>query len=96
MKIILHDGTEIGNLTLNASTLVSETEPDRSLFENNLKTVKFCYDDGTVEEKKNMGLDTLANFGEGWYICLSEYPETEIPEEIMDKAAAYDILMGGA
>lgn len=101
MKIILHNGTEIKNLTLNASTLVSETEPDRNLFTGNLETVKFCYDDGTEETKKNMSLDTMANYGDGWYICLSENPgqagqETDVPEEILDKAEAFDILMGGA
>lgn len=95
MKIILHDGTEIKNLTLNASTLVSKTKPDREKFENNMETVRFVYEDGTEEMKKNCSLDTLANYGEGWFICISENPETVVPADVADKADGYDILMGG-
>lgn len=93
MKIILSDGTVIDNLTLNATTLVSETEVKREVFEGKMVTVTYVYDDGTEETRHNMSLDTCANYGDGWLICLSENPS--ISPEAIDKAAGYDILMGG-
>lgn len=94
MKIILSDGTEIKNLTLNGNTLVSQKEVKRNALEGKLDTVTYVYDDGTEETFENRMLANLANYGDGWLICLAE-KATGIPADIQDKADGYDILTGG-
>ena len=77
MKIVLSDGTEIKDLTLNASTLVSQKEVSSGSLEGKLDRVTYVYDDGSEEVKHNMCIDNIANYGDGWHICLREKPEAE-------------------
>lgn len=86
-KITLADGTELRDINLNITTLVSYTPIDPSIFENNLAPVTFEWEGEMtspeipffVGEHRAMKFTNVGQIVEGeyWFV-LSDVPEEEL------------------
>lgn len=87
-KIILADGTEIQNLTMNGDNYISKVEIDKGIFEDNCSTV--IIDDGESRiSHENMELVQVTKRNEEYWFVLKELSEDEIASTIYKKGIQY-------
>lgn len=92
MKMILSDGTELDNLTLNGNNYVSETEIIEDVFSDNLGSVTIISDEGT-QELHDCKLVQLAHYNDGWYFIIEEMTQAEITSNANEAQTFYTALM---
>lgn len=78
-KIILSDGTEIDNLSLNGDNFISATELTDSDFAGKLSNVTIVY--GEMEEfHESMELIQCRKYGSEWWFIIRDIPESKLTE----------------
>lgn len=92
--IILADGTEIGNLSLNGNNFISRTPVDTAIFENNCSPVVIC-DGETDEIHDNMELVQLMEAGEEYWFVLRDITKEELEKIKMQSDIEYVAMMSG-
>ena len=92
MKMILNDGTELDNLTLNGNNYVSETEITEDVFVDNLETVTIVSDDET-QELHHCKLIQIAHYEDGWYFIIDEMTQAEIDKDNTEAQTFYTAMM---
>ena len=93
MKMILSDGTELDNLTLNGNNYVSETEISEHVFSDNLATVTIEDDENNVQELHNCKLTHFAHYADGWYFIIDEMTQAEIDKDVNEAQTFFTAMM---
>lgn len=95
--IVLADGTEITDLTLNGNNFVSQTEITEDIFEGNMAPVIIKH--GDVEEVHiYMDLVQIQTYGEsmpGWYFILRDVTPDELERGKVRSDIDYLYMMTG-
>lgn len=78
-RIVLSDGTEIENLTMNGNNYISKTPIDKSVFSGNLSPVKI-YAEREEEAHESMALIHLTRYGSEFWFALRDLTEPELRE----------------
>ncbi|MBQ9302018.1 hypothetical protein [Butyrivibrio sp.] len=96
-SITLGDGKVIEDLTMNGNNFVSQAEVTEDDF-TDLSQVTITGSDGTEEILKNVELNQIAHYSDGWYFILRELTPEEIRNnnneaQIFYTAIATDTLM---
>lgn len=88
-KIILADGTEIGNLELNGNNYISPTAVDSAIFDGNMSTVTITDADGgdTRQITDGVLLSNIVREGRSWLV-LAEKSAEQKRQEAVDTALA--------
>lgn len=92
--IILADGTEIGNLSLNGNNFISKTYFDAAIFENNCSPVVIRGGE-TDEIHENMELVQLMEVGDEYWFVLRDITEEELGKIKMQSDIEYVAMMSG-
>lgn len=92
MKMILADGTELSDLSLNGNNYVSKTEITEDIFEDNLETVTI-EDEEETTELHNAELVYVKTFGDEWWFVLKELSDAELKELSNDAQIFYTAVM---
>jgi len=96
-SITLGDGKVIEDLTMNGNNFVSQAEVTEDDF-TDLSQITITGSDGTEEILKNVELNQIAHYSDGWYFILRELTLEEIRNnnneaQIFYTAIATDTLM---
>lgn len=96
-SITLGDDKVIEDLTMNGNNFVSQAEVTEDDF-TDLSQVTITGSDGTEEILKNVELNQIAHYSDGWYFILRELTPEEIRNnnneaQIFYTAIATDTLM---
>lgn len=88
-KIILADGTEIGNLELNGNNYISPTAVGSAVFDGNMSTVTITDADGgdTRQITDGVLLSNIVREGRSWLV-LAEKSAEQKRQEAVDTALA--------
>ena len=100
--IILNDGTQLQNLTLNGNNFVASTAIEDSIFSDNMSTVTILNAENNTSETIEDAIlfSNITRDGKSW-IVIGEKPIAQKTEEISDRKIAElckalnVLLMGG-
>lgn len=93
-KIILADGTVIGNLTLNGNNFISKEPIDRTVFIENCSPV-VVNDGNTDEVHEHMELVQVTESGGEYWFVLRDITEKELATIKMQSDIEYVAMMAG-
>jgi len=92
-SITLANGTVIGNLGLNGSNYISDTEVNPAIFsKKNCSPIVFN-DGATNEEHPHMELVHILKNEDEWWIALRDIPAPEIAEQKLRADVDYIAMM---
>ena len=90
--MILADGTEIENLTLNGNTYVSPVKINEDLFKGNMSTVTFT-DGEKIIEMHNVRLLQQIEYQGEFYLTFRELTQSELKESEINGKLEYIAMM---
>ena len=90
--MILADGAEIENLTLNGNTYVSPVKINESLFEGNMSTVTFS-DGEKIIEMHNVRLLQQVEYQGEFYLTFRELTQSELKASEINGKLEYIAMM---
>lgn len=104
-KIILADGTEIGNLELNGNNYISPTAVDSAIFDGNMATVTITnLDSGDTRQiTDGVLLSNIVREGRSWIVIgqksaeqkQQEAVDTAVTDLQLALAEVYELMIGG-
>ena len=87
-KVILQEGTTLGNLRLNGNNYISKIEITAEMFAGNLSTVTVEGPDG-AQTYHDMKLVQISKVGKEWWFILAEKTDQEkLKEKLREKLEA--------
>lgn len=91
--IILSDGTEIGDLTLNGNNYISEIEIDAGIFAGNCSPLTVKQGDEVIEEYEHGELVQLKKYGDEYWMVFREIDAEEIAKDKVRADVDYIAMM---